>query len=884
MKKHDAVKKRRSSLYMLWIIPIIALGVAVTSLYKHFESKGTDIVVTLDSADGFKVNTTPLKFKGMDIGKITHIDVNKDDIEKVDVTITVNKDIADIIAKEGSKFWKVEPNVSLSGISGLGTLLSGNYIACMTNAKSFNDIKSQPSKTNFEALKDPPIDTSSVGKLVNLHSDYGELSLGTPVLFNDFVVGRVVDQDLVDKKIIYKISIDKKYASLLKENSKFWRKSALDLKASLKGVELKVASLQSAISGGIEFTSPQDSQEATSGSDFILYNEKKDTTLSEKTVLIYADNGYNLKENSSVYFSGVEAGMIKSIEHDRKNNRVAIEISLYEMYKNEVNKSSYFWVVEPKMGLSELEDLSSIFEGSYISFVTKESGLEWRSSFDLHKKAPVPQGYEITLKPTGETSLKEGSGIYYNAHKVGEIYDIRFSKQKGTRVIKGVIYKKYKGLVDDSSLFYLSSGVVFDASLEGVYVQSGTLDEMIRGGVGFVTPKTENLSKNEFKLYSDYREFKKAKYLSQDGEVYTLSADSAKDISKGMPLFYKDFKAGEVVDFFYNPKSDSVDVSVFVNSKYAKNIDSSSRFYTISGFKMDASLEGVKVETSPLKAMIEGGIAFENPKEGRRVDKKHRFTLYDSAKKSTPKGVAISLYTDKKNGIKKGSSILYRGIKVGKVHSVSLEGKRVALRAYLDSSYEDLLKYDSVFYLDEFSLGLDGVKNVDSVISGSSISIIPGNSKVKNYAFEISKKTPSMTLYEDGLRVLLKADRKSSLDIGSPLYYRQVRIGEIEDLRLSRDSRSVEFIVYIDECYAELIRQNSRFYQAGGIGFDIDLFGVKVETETVETLLKGGIVLATPTKLGQKAKNKTSYKLYNNPKDEWLEWQPQIERLVPECN
>lgn len=884
MNTQKPTKKKKSSLFILWLIPLIALGVALTTLYEHFKNRGVEVVVVLDSADGLKVDTTPLKYKGIEIGKVTGIDVNHNDIDKIDVTLTVDSEVADLIAREGTRFWKVQPNISLSGVSGLGTLLSGNYIACMTEGKSFTEIESQQEKTMFEALKEPPLEAENLGKVVNLYSEYGELSVGAPVLYNDFVVGKVVDQELVDTKVVYKISVDKKYASLLKKDSRFWRKSALDVKASLKGVELKVASLESALAGGIEFTSPKGSLEAEAGEKFTLYDDKKETTMSTKTVTIYASSGHNLKKGTSVYFNGVEAGLVRSVVHEGESRQVAIEIALYEMYKDEVNKSSYFWVVEPKFGLDGLGDLEAIFEGGYIAFVTQKPDEEWAESFTLHTKAPIPKGYEITLKPTGPISLKEGSGLYFNTHKVGEIVDVEFIKHSGKRVVKGVVYSRYQNLINNSSLFYINSGIIFEASLDGVYLQSGSLDDMIKGGVAFITPNKGRLSKKEFTLYSDYKSFKHAKYLSQDGSFYTLEAKSAKDIAKRMPIFYKDFKAGEVVDFEYDPKSDSVKVDVFIDKKYAENIDSSSRFYNISGLEVDAGLDGIKVKASPLSALINGGIAFENHMSGSKVGKNHIFKLESSDSETQKSGIALELYMGLKNGVKSGSKLLYRGMQVGEIQSVELQGDRIKAMALVDSEYEGLLRYDSVFYLDEFELGLGGVKNTDSILSGTSISIIKGSSNVKNYAFEISKKTPSMTLYEDGLRVLLKASRKSSLDIGSPLYYRQVKIGEIEDLRLSSDSKSVEFMVYIDECYSDIIRENSRFYQAGGIGFDIDLFGVKVETETVETLLKGGIIVATPNNLGVKPKDRASYKLYDNPKSEWLEWEPVIDRVVPECS
>ena len=120
------VSRKRSRISMVWVIPILAAVVAVGIAVERLLTEGPTITIRMKIADGIEAGKTDVKYKDVKIGLVTKVelDTNSDGVE---LTARMSKRVAHLLV-EDSKFWVVEPRVSLSGVSGLGTLLSGNYI------------------------------------------------------------------------------------------------------------------------------------------------------------------------------------------------------------------------------------------------------------------------------------------------------------------------------------------------------------------------------------------------------------------------------------------------------------------------------------------------------------------------------------------------------------------------------------------------------------------------------------------------------------------------------------------------------------------------------------------------------------------------------------
>jgi paraquat-inducible protein B len=180
-------------------------------------------------------------------------------------------------AEEGARYWIVRPEISETGISELGTVVSGPYIAATPG-------HGKPQE-EFDGAMDPPI-VQGDGLKIILHSDRLEhFQVNSPVYYRGFQVGVIQDVRLSGDatQVNATAYIWQRYRALVRVDSQFWSVSGADVKGGvLGGLELKVASLRSLIAGGVSFASPDDDKHhptgkpAEDGRFFILHADSKD--------------------------------------------------------------------------------------------------------------------------------------------------------------------------------------------------------------------------------------------------------------------------------------------------------------------------------------------------------------------------------------------------------------------------------------------------------------------------------------------------------------------------------------------------------------------------------------------------------------------------------
>src|SRR5262245_13963927 len=168
------VPKKRQRISIIWIIPLFAAVVAIGIAVHRIRSEGPTITITFKAAEGVEAGKTFIKYKDVNIGQVTTVQLS-DDYTKVTVTAQIAKHAEGLIV-EDAKFWVVEPRVTLSGVSGLGTLLSGNYIG-------FEVGSSTKKQRTFIGLEVPPIITlDQPGRQFVLQADsLGSLGIGSPI-------------------------------------------------------------------------------------------------------------------------------------------------------------------------------------------------------------------------------------------------------------------------------------------------------------------------------------------------------------------------------------------------------------------------------------------------------------------------------------------------------------------------------------------------------------------------------------------------------------------------------------------------------------------------------------------------------------------------------
>lgn len=230
------------------------------------------------------------------------------------------------------------------------------------------------------------------------------------------------------------------------------------------------------------------------------------------------------------------------------------------------------------------------------------------------------------------------------------------------------------------------------------------------------------------------------------------------------------------------------------------------------------------------------------------------------------------------SGIEAGKTELeYNGVSVGRVRRVTLKndlsGVTVLLR--LDKSAAGLARQGSEFWVVHPEIGFGGVRGLDTLVSGVRLNVMPGNgAELRN--FRGLDKAPPIENAKEGKAFLLRTDRLGTLLPHAAVLYRDVKVGEVETSQLSEDASGVMIRIRVQSAFADLVRANSQFWNAGGVPIKISLFGAEVRSTSVESLLTGAIAFASPDELGPVAQEGMQFQLSTEVNKDWLKWHPKI--------
>lgn len=243
-------------------------------------------------------------------------------------------------------------------------------------------------------------------------------------------------------------------------------------------------------------------------------------------------------------------------------------------------------------------------------------------------------------------------------------------------------------------------------------------------------------------------------------------------------------------------------------------------------------------------------------------------------------GPEITIDFDDGSGIEAGKTHLeHKGVAIGVVRDVTLKNDLtgVSVKLRLDRNAAPLAVEGSEFWVVQPEISFGAVRGLDTLLTGSRINVRPGKGAQTDH-FTGLDKAP-LPRGRDGSRsFVLTSDRLGSLNAGAPVFYREVKVGVVEGSRLSNDSASVRIRFRIDAPYVDLVRTNTRFWNAGGFSFKVGLLGAELKNTSLESLVSGGISFATPdgNQLAPIAESGRHFELSREADKDWLKWAPQI--------
>jgi paraquat-inducible protein B len=232
-------------------------------------------------------------------------------------------------------------------------------------------------------------------------------------------------------------------------------------------------------------------------------------------------------------------------------------------------------------------------------------------------------------------------------------------------------------------------------------------------------------------------------------------------------------------------------------------------------------------------------------------------------------GPTITISFTSAEGLQKDKTkVKYKEVDIGKVVAIKLSDDlaRVLVTVEMDQTAETYLTEDALFWVVRARVTADEVSGLDTLFSGAYIGMEPGKAGKTRTEFTGLEVAPVLMGTAPGQHFLLHADNLGSLDIGHPVYYRKLKVGKVVSYALDPVSDRLNIQVFIAAPYHQKVRQETRFYQASGIDINIDANGLKVSTESLVSLLLGGIAFETPSNLAATAPlgENSSFELYPN--------------------
>lgn len=886
--KETAVVKKNRGLSPIWLLPLLALSICGWLLFTSYQNSGEQIEIYFDDASGVVPDKTLVMLKGIRVGIVTAVypDI---DTKKIKMIVKMNKEVASHLVKD-TLFWIVRPELTAAGIAGLDTILSGSYIGVQPGSSSQR-------KSTYEGLTSaPPVSPDEPGLHLTLLADaLGSVQRGTGIYYRNVTIGSVESFALDGEKgVVVKVFIYPQFEHLVKEGSRFCNVSGVNIEGKLSDIKVHIESFAALLKGGILLYTPEDlmgTRAVKNGEVYTLYENLDAADFGIEMTLDFPANANILEHSTKVIYRGVEVGSVKSLEIRTDHKAITAKVLLDPRAESILRHGTRFWMVEPKVSVGAVQNLQTVFSGSYITFEPGMKTNGFKNAFELLPSPPsidpLRKGKAFVLS-SEEANFSIGSPVYFKNIEVGEIVDVHIADSGRTVETRAFIYDEYLHLLSSESVFWKYSGIDLRADFAGIDFSAGPMTKIVAGGVSFITPNKLKKLKNtppaegqRFTLYENHKTaVENVVALQEPGKYFWLLAESASSLRIGSPLLHKNLTIGKVVGFDLAAGAEQVKVECFVEKKHQHLITPQTKFYDVSGVSISGGLEGLNVQTGSLQSIVNGGISCFNLTGAKPIPSSQPYPLYASfndALRSDKATITVSF--DNIDGLKIGASVMYKGIKVGEVEKLELgdDLSSVSAQLQVEDKVVPLFRTKTKVWLEKAEISFSKVKNLQSVVLGPTVSFLPGAGRLTKKFKAVAE--PPLVFSSPGFNVVLEAKRLKSITVGSPVYYRQVQVGEVIGYVLSPSFQNVEIQLHIEDKYKVLVRGNSKFWNVSGVSVTGGVFsGVTVQTDSLQSIVTGGIAFATPEKQDASCKIQSNHRfvLYEKADADWLDWNPNM--------
>ena len=342
VQEPEVIQRTKGRISWIWLVPLVAILAGASLLVRDWMMTGPKVVVSFESAEGLEVGQTKLRYRDVAIGAVTDISVASDR-SRVLITIQLDRKGSEYITREETRFWVVRPRLGVSGVSGLGTLLSGAYISV-----DIPNTTEEPEDAvyEFEGLEKPPeVVSSRAGSRFTLKaSELGAFEIGSPIYYRRIEVGRVIGYSLDDDgaSVDIQVFVDAPNDALVTQDARFWDSSGLQASFGADGLKMEAVSLASIVAGAISFApaGEWDSLRAKPGSTFKLSGSREEALAKPdgepmKILMQLNQSIRGLKVGAPIDFRGLELGHVTELnmgfDHENMHFYALVSADVYPM-------------------------------------------------------------------------------------------------------------------------------------------------------------------------------------------------------------------------------------------------------------------------------------------------------------------------------------------------------------------------------------------------------------------------------------------------------------------------------------------------------------------------------------------------------------------------
>ncbi|MCP2019342.1 UNVERIFIED_ORG: paraquat-inducible protein B [Pseudomonas reinekei] len=679
----------------IWVLPLIALIIGGWLGWRAYNETGIEIQVRFESGEGIQANKTEVVYKGMPVGKVKSLKLDDEGSSKgVIASIEMNKDVEQYL-RTSTRFWLVKPSVTLAGITGLETLVSGNYVAISPG-------EGEPVR-KFKALaQEPPLSDAQPGLHLTIKADrLGSLNRGSPVFYKQIKVGQIKSYVLSEDQstVELKVFIEPTYAKLVRKHTRFWNASGISIDANLSGVKIRSESLASIVAGGIAFATPEnrkDSPPTDPSLPFRLYEDFDAAAAGIRIKVKLSDFEGLQAGRTPVMYKGIQVGNLKALKVDPDLSGATAELTMDPLAEDYLVDGTQFWVVKPSISLAGITGLEALVKGNYIAVRPGDKGAAPQREFVARPKAPPldlrAPGLHLVLFTENLGSLEVGSPVLYKQVKVGSVQSYQFSRTKKQLIIGVHIEKEYEDLVNASTRFWNASGITLSGGLTGgIQVKSESLQSLMAGGIAFETPEAKApLQKRipRFRLFASHDD------ATQKGEVITIKVDRADGLRTGTPIRFKGLDVGKIEDVDLSDDLQSVLLTARITEVPERIARVGSQFWVV---KPELGL----IKTSNLETLVTGQYIEVLP-AAKNLGPQKSFMALASPPEAVKRedGLSLVLSAARRGSLKAGVPVTYREITVGKVTGYELgqTADRVLIHILIEPKYAPLVRSGTRFW------------------------------------------------------------------------------------------------------------------------------------------------------------------------------------------